>query len=107
MGKIRATSERVMSADTDSLGSHSNSPGASPSASRYRVSSDSQVHLGLVEPDCRRQDFEILIYGFRPKPKSCSKKSRVHLSQSKGENSNLRRDCSREKEGIPEVLPCV
>lgn len=64
MGKTRATSKRVMSANMDSLGSCSNSWGASPSASRDRVSSDSQVHLGLAEPDCRRQDFEILIYGF-------------------------------------------
>ena len=64
VGKIRATSESATSADVDSLGSCSNSQGSSPSVSRDRRASDSQVPLGLAEPDCRRQGLEIFIYSF-------------------------------------------
>lgn len=97
-GKIGANSESVRAAGVHSLGSCGSSQGASPSAITEKGPSDSHVHLGLVEPDCRGLDLDTFKLWLFIKATRCSNKSRVYyLSQYTEDDGNLRGDCSREQ----------
>lgn len=74
-GKIGANSESVRAADVDSLGSCSNSQGASPSATTDKVPSDSMCIWVWLNQAAEGKTWRLLNYGFLSKPKGCSNKS--------------------------------
>lgn len=107
MGKIGANSENMRAVDIHSLGSCSDSQGASPSTKRDTVPGDSHVRVGLAEPDCRGQDFEpFKIRLFIEAKRLLQEVPSLLFVLVQGKEQQRLRDCSREKSGIPERLPC-
>lgn len=70
------------------------------------MSSDSHVHLGLAEPDCRGQDFETFNIRLLIKERQRLFQEVLSLLLSQPKEQQSQRRSVRRKKDIPEMLLC-